>query len=79
MAQTEPLADEAALLRTAADLLYPQDAPRAVAWPTPQVLGLIRSRLRGLADHFEADESAGEGVTTRKLDGACVMFDGGRP
>lgn len=42
--------DEAELITMAADLLYPSDDPRHTTWPDPQVLGLIRSRLRGIAD-----------------------------
>lgn len=42
--------EEAALLRLAANLLYPAGDPRAMPWPDPVALGLIRSRLRGLAD-----------------------------
>ena len=41
---------EGALLHLVADLLYEQDDPRATQWPTPAALGLIRSRVRGIAD-----------------------------
>jgi hypothetical protein len=42
--------DEGVLLHLVADLLYEPDDPRATQWPTPAALGLIRSRVRGIAD-----------------------------
>ena len=42
--------EEGVLLHLVADLLYEPEEPRATQWPTPAALGLIRSRVRGIAD-----------------------------
>jgi hypothetical protein len=45
--------DDAGLVRAAADLLYPPGDPRAGQWPSAQVLGRMRTRLRSLADWLD--------------------------
>lgn len=45
--------DDAALVREAADLLYPTPDPRAEPWPEPEPLGQMRSQLRTLADWLD--------------------------
>jgi hypothetical protein len=47
------------LLRTAANLLYDHGDHRATPWPDPVTLGIIRSRLRGLADRHDNEASGG--------------------
>jgi hypothetical protein len=63
---------EGQLLNSVADLLYPPGDPRAIPWPSAEVLGHMRSRLRSLADDAELVDEEEQRRLQHEVYGTCV-------